>query len=172
VPEEIMVRMGELAVTSEDGSVLTVLGLGSCIAICAYDPLTGTAGLAHVVLPSAVGKADGCPAKSADVAVPNLVEAMLNAGAAKHRLKVAITGGAQLFSFKGADNIDVGNRNTAAVKSGLAGIGITPLAEETGGSTGRTVKLMVATGEVLVRQAGKPDRLLAELGGRALRRAA
>lgn len=157
--------MGELAVTSDPDTVLTGLGLGSCIGLCGYDPVTKIAAMAHIVLPAAIGKADVSPAKSADIAVPNLLDAMARAGARRHRIKISITGGAQLFQFRGADSkMDIGARNIRAVKQILESMSIKEVASDVGGSSGRTVKLYASDGTVIVRQAGKPEGVLVTMG--------
>lgn len=159
--EEIVVRMGELAVTSDSGTVLTGLGLGSCIGLCGYDPVSRVAGMAHIVLPTTLGKSDGAPAKSADIAVPNFLDAMVKAGARRDRIKIAITGGAQLFQFKSADSrMDVGARNIVAVRQMLRFARLNEMASAVGGTSGRTVKLYASDGSVTIRQAGKPEETL------------
>lgn len=162
---DIIVRMGELAVECQSSNVLTALGLGSCIGLCAYDPISKVSAMAHIVLPESMGKADSAVAKSADVAIPSLVDAMVAAGAQRTRIRVALAGGAQLFSFK-CDNtrMDVGARNIQAATGILASYHIRPVATDLGGSTGRTVRLYADTGQVTVRTAGQPEVVLAELG--------
>lgn len=161
---ETMVRMGELAVSKDPESVFTALGLGSCIGLCAYDPIAKVAAMAHVVLPNAVNKANDLPAKSADIAVPNLIAAMKELGAVERRIKVAIAGGAQIFAFKNADmHMDVGTRNSKAVTDLLKSLKLNLIASDVGGGSGRTVKLYANTGIVGVRVAGKPEYTLAQL---------
>lgn len=161
---EIMVRMGELASTNDSESVLTALGLGSCIGICAYDPITRVGGMAHVVLPESMGKAQELPAKSADIALPNLIESMVKAGAQRSRIRLAIAGGAQLFAFMGASNhMDIGSRNGEAVGNAIKIEKLRVVASDLGGNTGRTLKLYTDTGTVSVRRAGEPEKTLVKL---------
>ncbi len=83
--------------------------------------------------------------------------------ASKTRLKAAIVGGAQLFSFQTAgDRLDVGRRNTEAVKAQLKKLGIKIVAEDTGGNAGRTVVLDAQTGRVYVKSVGN-ETVLTEL---------
>jgi chemotaxis protein CheD len=161
VSDEIVVRMGELAVTKNPGTVLTGLGLGSCIGLCGYDPVAKVAGMAHIVLPAATGSAESAPAKSADVAVPNFLDAMLKAGARRDRIRIAIAGGAQLFQFRNAESrLDVGARNILSVRQIFNTMRIREMASDVGGSSGRTVKLYASDGTVTVRQAGRPESTL------------
>lgn len=161
---ETMVRMGELAVSKDPGDVFTALGLGSCIGLCAYDPVVKVAAMAHVVLPTALSRGDSLPAKSADAAVPNLLAEMVKLGAVERRIRVVIAGGAQIFAFKNADvHMDVGARNSKAVTELLEARKIKLIASDTGGGSGRTVKMYVDSGTVGVRVAGKPEYILAKL---------
>ena len=123
------------------------------------------AAVAHIVLPEAkASSASSDPGKYANTAVPFVIQEMTKKGAMKHRLRAAIVGGAQLFSFSGAnDTLNVGERNIAAVKRHLADSRIRLLAEDVGGSSGRTLLLDAKTGDVTVRQSGSPDRCLTNL---------
>ena len=63
---------------------LVAYGLGSCIAICLWDPHTQVAGMAHVVLPGADPKGAPTPNSHAS-AVPALVSLMQAHGAGRIR---------------------------------------------------------------------------------------
>jgi chemotaxis protein CheD len=62
--------------------------------------------------------------------------------------------------------MDIGARNAAAVKAGLARAGLRVRAAETGGSRGRTLRLTVGDFEVTVKEAGGEPVTLFD-GGRA-----
>jgi chemotaxis protein CheD len=47
---ETTLSLGEWAVTDGRDGVLTCLGLGSCVAFIAYDPVARVGGVAHMVL--------------------------------------------------------------------------------------------------------------------------
>nr|MBO2470888.1 chemotaxis protein CheD [Bacillota bacterium] len=51
VARVIKVGMADLQVAKAPDRLVTV-GLGSCVAVCIYDPTAKVAGLAHVMLPS------------------------------------------------------------------------------------------------------------------------
>jgi chemotaxis protein CheD len=158
---ETMVRMGELAVSSEPGHVLVSLGLGSCIGLALIDRRMGIAGLAHIVLPQSTGHGDAHPRKFADVAVPAMVRELEELGARRVRLEAVLVGGASMFAVSSA-NLEVGHRNEAAVRALLADLRIPVVAAVTGGSRGRTVRVEVETAAVLLREAGgKEAELLA-----------
>jgi chemotaxis protein CheD len=167
---ELIVRMGELAVSSEDDDVLVTIGLGSCIGLALVDRVSGVAGLAHVVLPDSTeaGQADSA-AKFADTAVPALVNELGTAGASRSHLEAVLAGGAQMFGFGRKDHsrLDIGVRNDAAVTAALERERIPLRAKATGGNKGRTIRVHVSTGSITVREAGGDEERL--LGTEALR---
>ncbi len=161
----LTVGMGEIQVVRGAGNVLTALGLGSCLGVCLYDPLTRVAGMVHVVLPqSQASKAGDLPGKFADTAIPAIVQRMVEQGASASRLKAAIAGGAQLFQFGVSNSLDVGARNAEAVVKALREAGIPLQAKDVGGSAGRTLRLISDNGLIVVRTIGGAERELAVLG--------
>ena len=57
---------------------LSVIGLGSCIGVCLYDPAAQTGGIAHVMLPALINaKGNVNRAKFGDTAVEALLEEIL-----------------------------------------------------------------------------------------------
>ncbi len=153
---ETMVRMGELAVSSEPGHVLVSLGLGSCIGLGLVDRRMGVAGLAHIVLPQSQGHVNENHRKFADLAVPELLTELEQAGARKIRLEAVLVGGASMFAVS-SSSLEVGQRNEAAVRDQLASLRIPIVATATGGSKGRTIRVEVGTSAVTVREAGGKD---------------
>ena len=158
---ETMVRMGELAVSSASDHVLVSLGLGSCIGLALIDRRLGIAGLAHVVLPQSQGHAQENPRKFADLAVPEMLSELEALGARKLRLEAVLVGGASMFAVSSA-SLEVGQRNEAAVRELLLKLRIPVVADATGGSKGRTIRVDVQSSGVTVREAGgKDEELLA-----------
>lgn len=160
---ELPARMGEWVVGTEAGTVLSCIGLGSCIGLALLDRRAKIAGLAHVMLPespSGDGKAVQ-PGKFADLAVPALVEALQAEGAMKHRLEAVIVGGAQMFALGRGSGQDIGARNQVAVRAELDRLRIPVRAAATGGGKGRSMRVTVPDGEVVFREAaGQPITLL------------
>lgn len=137
-------------------NILTTLGLGSCIGICLYDRETKIAGMVHIMLPYSFQiKNNSNPAKFADTGISKLVEDMLKMGAKKTKLVSKIAGGAQMFNFSDSSDImRIGVRNISAAKDTLKTLNIPILAEDTGGSYGRTIEFSSDTGLLLVKTIG------------------
>jgi chemotaxis protein CheD len=157
-------RMGQVVFSNPEQTELRVLGLGSCIGLCIVDPATRLAAVAHVVLPEAKSSDPPDPGKYADTAVPHMIRELAKKGAAVNRLRAAIAGGAQLFTFDGAsESLNVGERNIAAVKRYLTRSKVRLVAEDVGGKAGRTLVLDTTTWDLTVRQTGLPEKRLANL---------
>jgi chemotaxis protein CheD len=161
---DTLVRMGEWAVSADPAATLVTIGLGSCIGLVLVDRIRRVAGLAHVMLPGArPGQADDLPAsahgKYADLAVGALLDGVLAAGARRIGLEAALVGGAHMFGF-GTPRLDVGARNEAAVRDGLAAARIPVRGAATGGNTGRTVRVRIFDGQVLVRAVKGADEVI------------
>lgn len=151
----IKVGMADLKTTKSPG-ILTTLGLGSCIGICLYDPMTKVSGMAHIMLPSSKSiKNNKNIYKFADTGIEKLIEEMVANGASKHRMISKIAGGAQMFSFSSKNDImKIGERNAIAVKKILKEFGIPIKAEDTGGNYGRTIEFHSLNGKLMVKTIG------------------
>jgi chemotaxis protein CheD len=162
--DDSVARMGQVVFSTPDRTELRVLGLGSCIGLCIADPITKLACVAHIVLPEGRSPGGGDPGKYADTAVPHVIRELAQKGAITSRLRAAIVGGAQLFSFDGAnETLNVGERNIAAVKRLLASQHVKLVAQDVGGRSGRTVILNTKTGDLTVRQSGSAEKRLTNL---------
>jgi chemotaxis protein CheD len=150
-PSHVIVGVGEIA-CAEAPQLLITQALGSCIGLTLWDPRLRLGGMAHVMLPASPAGADfsGRRHRFADLAVPELVEEMVDMGAGRHRLIAKIAGGASMF--KGESGMDsIGGRNAAAVLEQLEKCGLLVRAADTGGSHARTIELHLDTGILLVR---------------------
>jgi chemotaxis protein CheD len=158
--ERHMVRMAEQVVSAKPSDLLVSLGLGSCIGLALVDETAGVAGLVHIVLPQApADRRDATASKFADTAVPALVEAVTRAGA--RRLQAVLCGGAHMFGNAGSNPVmQIGARNAEATMAALEQARIRVRGKDTGGSTGRSIEVHVANGDVLVRGVGQQARKL------------
>ena len=77
---------------------LTTLGLGSCIGLTLYDPVTKIGGMVHYMLPDSTKVSNNSnKAKFADTGIEELLKKVIAAGASKTRLVAKIAGGADLY---------------------------------------------------------------------------
>ena len=141
-------------------STLISYGLGSCIGVSLYDPLRKIGGLLHIMLPdSTQARSSDNPAKFADTGIPLMINDVVALGATKARLVAKIAGGAQMFSFSNAtDVMRVGTRNAEVCKQILRRNGIRLIAEDTGGTYGRTVSIDLSTGVYKVKTIDRGEK--------------
>jgi len=151
----IVVGLGEIWVTRNPNAVLVTFGLGSCVAVCIYDPEAKVAGMMHVVLPTGNATLNGrSPGKYADSGTPLLVQRMENLGAKRSRMMAKIAGGARVVRGAASETLmDIGQKNIEAVKKALESEGVTINAFDTGGVHGRSVWLRAKSGLMMVRTA-------------------
>jgi chemotaxis protein CheD len=138
-------------------STIISYGLGSCIGISLYDPQAKVGGLLHIMLPdSTQARPTDNPAKFADTGLPLMLKDVLALGASRSRLVAKIAGGAQMFAFANATDImRVGARNAEAAKKILKDLNIRLIAEDTGGTYGRTVSINMEDGVYKVKTIDK-----------------
>ncbi len=148
----IRVGIADMNIVKEPQLIRTS-GLGSCVGVVIYDPMKKVAGMIHVMLPdSTLGKSTKVNiAKFADTGIPALIEQLEGEGARRFSLRAKIAGGAQMFQFGSEDTVRIGPRNVAAVKEQLRKFSIPIIAEDTGGSKGRTIEFDPVTTKLNIR---------------------
>lgn len=159
MPDLIRVGMADYKVGKAPATIISY-GLGSCIGISLYDPQTKVGGLLHIMLPdSTQARATDHPAKFADTGLPLMLKDVVSLGGVKTRLVAKIAGGAQMFAFANAtDVMRVGARNAEAAKKILKDLGIRLIAEDTGGTYGRTVSINLEDGSYTVKTINKGEK--------------
>lgn len=157
----IKVGMADLKVCKAPDA-LTTLGLGSCVGVALYDPVTKVSGLLHCMLPDSTQiRNNSNLAKFADTGIDELIRQMIALGASRARLVAKIAGGAQMFAMASAnDSLRVGERNAAAAKLKLRQYNIRLLAEDCGKNYGRTVEFYSENGDYLIKAVGKPPKII------------
>lgn len=153
--EEVIVGMGELVVSNQPSMVLTCLGIGSCVAVCAFDPVTKVGGMVHIVLPRGDNTNGNNPSKYANTAIPALLREISKYGGDKSRLIIKVVGGAQISTAPGFDGtFKIGERNVEEVLSALEREELSVSAIDTGGTRGRTVRMYLDTGKIVIKSVG------------------
>ena len=134
-------------------SILTSRGLGSCVAVVLYDPITKIGGMAHILLPnSGISEKVGNSCKFADRAVELLLKKLLNLGAKKDNIEAKIAGGAQVFKIPSKKAFfKIGEQNIAEVRRQLRRLGIKLVAEDVGGNHGRSVHFHLNDGSLHIK---------------------
>ena len=158
-----LINVGIEDMKTASGKTVLRTTLGSCIAICLYDPKAKSGGMAHVMLPSFEGAKNtkGSPVRYADSAIPLLLYDILSKGCKKERVYAKIAGGAQMFHLPD-DSVTsaIGKNNIAKVKDILQDMNIDIRGENTGGDFSRTIFFNLETGAVTIKTAGIPDVII------------
>jgi len=148
----LTVAIGGIEVTDDRSQVLITHGLGSCVAVMAWDPSRKVGGMLHFQLPAASlspDRAKESPGTFADSGIPLLFERMYMLGAKKREIVVKVAGGG---SFHGdTDTFDIGRRNYTMMRKIFWKNQVLIAAEDIGGNRSRTARLFVDTGQVTIQ---------------------
>lgn len=155
--QEMIIGIGGMVV-HHNPITLTCLGLGSCVGVALFDAEDHIGGLAHIMLPNST-EYRGIPnperdtsklLKYADIAIPKMIEEMINIGAKKENIKAKIAGGAQMFDIETKEK-SIGERNIESVKKILQENNVYIIKEDVGGHVGRTMRFDTATQIIKIR---------------------
>jgi chemotaxis protein CheD len=142
---------GEYYFTGKDMLIVTVLG--SCVAACIRDRITGVGGMNHFMLPDGGGDADSPVSASmryGTYAMEILINDLLKAGARRENLEAKVFGGGNVL--RGFIAINVGERNAVFVRDYLKAENIRITAEDLNDIHPRKVYFFPRTGKVLVKK--------------------
>jgi chemotaxis protein CheD len=147
----VRVLPGEHYVVKNGKEEMIVTILGSCVAACIRDPLTGIGGMNHFMLPeSNTGNWGSVSAtmRYGNFAMETLINDILKTGCPKNRLEVKLFGGGNVTS----NTTLVGNMNGQFALNYLKYEGLVPKSHDLGGTSARRIHYYPDTGKV--------DRLL------------
>ena len=144
---QVYLHAGELAAVAVPTSIVTVLG--SCVAVCLHDPGARVGGMNHFVLPHYVER-ERSP-RFGTVAIPQLVDAVVRAGASRTALVAKLFGGASVIgALRGGRRL--GDDNVQLAIRLLEEARIPVLDQDVGGGRGRKVVFIADEGTAWVRQ--------------------
>jgi len=125
--------------------------LGSCVAVCLFDPKLKLGGMNHFLLPriSNTANSDIDVIMNGDYSMEVLVNGLLNKGAQKARLVAKAFGGGTIIS---SINMDIGGRNSAFAHEWLEREGIPLVASDFNGPWSRKVVFVPQSGDAFCRR--------------------
>ncbi len=131
---------------------LITRALGSCLGITFYSPEKKAGAMAHPMLPDIdKAKMKSNPNRYVNSVIVKTLDEMAKLEILKSRLEIKIFGGAHMFSFITADSLlNVGEKNIEIARELLGKLGLKIIAEEVGGTFGRTIELNLENGKVFV----------------------
>jgi len=146
---KIKVTIGDLAVGSSP-YVISTYGLGSCVAVMLYDPVTKIGGMNHFLLPTnTANRVEKNLAKFSDTGIKMLIEKLMMLGAKEERIIAKLVGGANMFPMLNKSSI--GQKNIEAALKILGKYSINIVSQDTGGNWGRSVDFDLSNGNVIVK---------------------
>jgi chemotaxis protein CheD len=147
----VFVQPGQVHVFTAPEEAVAILG--SCVAVCAWDPYARVAGVNHFLLPTHGGLGtESC--KHGTLAMATLLDRLVAAGALPHRLRARVFGGAAIGIALGDPENHLGTRNWKAAVSTLDARGVAILTRDVGGGKSRKLLFRSGTGEAEVQLLG------------------
>lgn len=139
---------GSIFIHEEAYIVTTVLG--SCVSVCLWDTVKKMGGINHYMLPFWNGEGLASP-KYGTIAIPKMIEKMIELGSFKRNLQAKIFGGGEVFGKSNAA-MNIGARNILIAQDVLERERIPIMSSDVGGKTGRKIVYDLYTGSVLVKR--------------------
>jgi chemotaxis protein CheD len=120
--------------------------LGSCVAVCLYDPVVKIGGINHFMLPLWNGQGLASP-KYGNIAIEKLIEKMSSLGCEPTRLQAKVFGGGEVIQSN-VSQFNIGERNIRIAYDMLEEYKIPIVGQSVGGKYGRKILFNTETFEV------------------------
>ena len=134
----------ELYVSKAPYQINTILG--SCVAVCFFDPVLNIGGMNHFMLPYWNGQGLASP-KYGNIANEKLLDKMISMGCNKNNLKAKIFGGGEVIETQ-IVQFHIGARNIEVARLFLEEKKIPIVSSSVGGKLGRKIEFFTSNGEV------------------------
>lgn len=147
--DAVRVLPGEYFVSADDMAITTTLG--SCVAVCLWDSVRRAGGMNHIVLPGDAARGvDGSAGRYGSFAMELLINALLGAGAERHRLQAKVFGGGAVL--RAMQGNDVGERNARFALDYLATERIEVVGRDVLGEHPRKLAFWPTSGRAMVKK--------------------
>ncbi|MFT4189906.1 MAG: chemoreceptor glutamine deamidase CheD [Comamonas sp.] len=141
--------------------ILLTTVLGSCVAACLRDRVSGAGGMNHFMLPGNVSPAEATM-RYGSYAMEVLINEILKAGGVRERLEAKVFGGGAVLSQM--THLAIGDSNAEFILDYLRAENIPVLAQDLRGTRARRVNYFPADGRAMVRKlGGEPEVQAAEV---------
>jgi chemotaxis protein CheD len=151
----VKVYPGEFHVTTKkDERLVTVLG--SCVAACIRDPITGVGGMNHFMLPeNEAGQWGGelMSTRFGNHAMEKLINELIKLSVPRERMEIKVFGGGNVIDSAQA----IGSKNAEFILRYLSDEGLKCIAQDLGGDYPRRIEYTPTTGRVVRRILGRTD---------------
>lgn len=144
------ISSGGIYLTEEDEVITTVLG--SCIAVCVRDLMTGITGMNHFLIAGNKNDINNASGHSLFqyglYSMDYMLNKMIHLGCSKDTMEIKIFGGGAIISSVG----DVGKSNVRFVKNYINLKGYRLAGEDVGGNHPRKINYFSGSGKVMVKR--------------------
>ena len=144
----ITVGISDMKFSQNKDDEIVTHALGSCVGIAIYDQQQGVGGLFHYMLPDTTDEKNS-PLMCASTGIPLFLNEFESLGGRANRSKIKAAGGSTINTEK--DVLQIGKRNVLALKKILWKFNLLLEGEDFGGTTYRTMKLVMANGKVICK---------------------
>jgi chemotaxis protein CheD len=134
-----------IIVSTEPCEITTILG--SCVAVCIFDPVRALGGMNHYMLPLWNGNELESP-KYGNVAIDKLISKILILGCKPRNLIAKVFGGSEVLSNQNNTQFHIGRGNIEIAMEILQDKKIPVVSSSLGGKFGRKIVFRTHTGEV------------------------
>ena len=125
---------GQLFVSADSYAVTTILG--SCVAVCLWDPVSRIGGINHFLLPTFNGEGIASP-RFGNIAIKELLDQLAGLGSQKHNLLAKIFGGGCVLEAFRDRQHQLGSKNIEVARALLESESIPLVGHDVGGQRGR-----------------------------------
>lgn len=140
---------GTIFVSNKECNVTTILG--SCVAVCLWDPILKIGGMNHYLL--ALWNGDGLATpRYGNIAIPKLINKIMTLGSSKKNLRAKVFGGANVLSISNNGVRGAGLSNIILAEEMLKKEGIPIIASDLGGNYGRKIRFNTKDGVVMLKR--------------------
>jgi len=122
--------------------------LGSCVAVCLFDPIIQVGGINHYMLPLWNGQGLASP-KYGNIAIEKLLEKVISLGCTRNNIQAKVFGGGEVIETN-ITQFNIGARNIKLAHEMLDDLKIPIVGQSVGGKLGR--KILYNTGSFEIRQ--------------------
>lgn len=147
-PPTVFLHPGSLFASRDPLEIVTIVG--SCVAVCLWDPTTRIGGMNHFQMPHADRTSE--PLRYGNGATTALKDRVVELGARRWSLEAKIFGGASILSNSSRPRGALGRDNVQAATEVLAELGIPLMASDVGGKHARKVKFRLEDGSAWVKR--------------------
>ena len=147
---QLYVLPGDVKASAAPTRYVTILG--SCVAVCLYDPVRRIGGINHFLLPGPPPPGEREPLRWGEASIAALFEQVLSLGASARFLQAKIFGGAQISPREVPGQFRIGERNVELALAEIKRRSVELRNQSVGGHTGLKIAFESHTGTVWVKE--------------------